>query len=118
MEKNYSTVIPVCCTFLSLTMASCSPHDSLSDHRQDAATLPALKGKTYEHAKSELTRQGWRAIPAICTERKICSADGVLATSIETARSCAEFARAHRRIELCVRSIPDGSFVESIRDKF
>jgi hypothetical protein len=117
MEKNRSVAIPVYCFFLTLTMASCGPHDDLSDPRQEAVALPSLQGKTYELAKSELIRQGWRAIPAKCTERKICSADGVLATSIENARSCAEFARADRRIELCVRSIPDGSFVESIRDK-
>lgn len=114
---TWGIAIPVYCLFMALTTASCALHDDLSDHPQHPVTLPSLQGKTYALAKSELIRQGWRAVPADCTERKICFADGALATSIETMRPCAEFARANRRIELCVRSIPDASIVESIRDK-
>jgi hypothetical protein len=116
MDKIRCTIIAMHCMLVLLTTLACSSDHVASDHDQDFAGHPAIAGMTYEAAKTELIRTGWRPIPANCSEKSICYEDRVLASNLETMKSCAEFRNESRRIEVCLKIVPDRAYVESVRE--
>jgi hypothetical protein len=116
MDKIRCTIIATHGMFALMATIACSSDHDASDHDRGFAGHPAIAGMTYEAAKTELIRAGWRPIPANCSEKNICYEDGVLASNLETMKPCAEFRNESRRIEICLGIVPDRAHVESVRE--
>jgi len=90
--------------FITLSFSACGGGTNQS------VTNPE-PGTRYLVAREAFIEDGWTPRPAKCSERVICFEYPELATYLDSGKSCAQFVKKNKIIEVCVTSIADDALV-------
>ena len=102
--------------FLVIMAAGCA--DGAHDPPQpvaDDAGVPGIEiGSDYVAARAKILDAGWVAVPAECSQTKVCWDHVELATDLESGDNCGQFMMEGKEIDVCVDVIPDGARLKSV----